>query len=104
MRRLICLGLALLGVPTGAAPAMAAGADLAPLLSRQIARCWNPPPGTSGSVTVRFDLTQDGHVAGAPRVLGLASVGVAKAAQHAITFCQPYKLPPERFSDWQHAV
>ena len=51
---------------------------------------------------MRFDLTQDGHVVGKPIVSGLASQGVAAAAQHAVTFCQPYKLPPERFSDWQH--
>jgi colicin import membrane protein len=73
------------------------------LLSAQIARCWNPPPGTTGSITVRFDLTQDGHVAGKPKANGLAAKGFADAAIHAVTFCEPYRLPPERYSDWQHA-
>jgi hypothetical protein len=88
-----------------ASPAFAAGAnDLAPLLSHQIARCWNPPAGATGAVTVHFELKQDGTVVGTPRVNGLAAAGVANSAVHAITFCQPYHLPPERFSDWQHAV
>ena len=95
----------LMAVALGPVPALAAaGDDLAPLLSNQVARCWSPPPGSSGTVSVRFDLRQDGSVAGTPVVNGLASAGVATAAVHAIQFCAPYKLPRERFSDWQHVV
>jgi hypothetical protein len=85
-------------------PALAGAADLAPLLSNQIARCWNPPPKSSGAVTVRFDLREDGSVVGTPKVTGLASAGVADSAVHAVKFCAPYHLPRERYTDWQHAV
>jgi len=85
-------------------PAGAASSDLGPLLSNQIARCWNPPQGAQGVVTVRFELSQKGEVVGTPVVSGLANAGVAKAAVHAVEFCQPYRLPRERFSDWQHPV
>lgn len=94
--------LALLLSPAQAA--FAGAADLAPLLSNQIARCWNPPVGASGAVTIRFDLKEDGSVVGMPKVTGLASAGVADSAVHAVKFCAPYHLPRERFSDWQHAV
>lgn len=87
-----------------AVPAEAASSDLGPLLSNQIARCWNPPPGTRGAVTVRFELSEKGEVVGTPIVRGLANAGVANAAIHAVEFCQPYRMPRERFSDWQHPV
>jgi hypothetical protein len=86
-------------------PAFAAStADLSAQLSRQISRCWHPASGATGSVTVRFELSADGGVVGTPRVTGLASTGFAAGAINAVKLCQPYRLPPERFSDWQHAV
>lgn len=96
--------IALLALVLTMVPASAASADLGPLLSNQIARCWNPPPGSKGAVTVRFELSEAGEVVGTPVVRGLANAGVAKAAVHAVEFCQPYRLPRERFSDWQHPV
>jgi hypothetical protein len=95
------VGLTLLAA---CAPATAAGPnDLGPLLSSAIGRCWNPPPHSSGSVTVRFDLNQDGSVNAVPRVIGLASAGVAKSAVQAIELCAPYRLPADRYTDWHHA-
>ncbi len=83
--------------------AQAAPVDLGQFLSSAIGRCWNPPPNATGSVTVRFDLNQDGTISGVPRVIGLASACVAKSAVHAIDFCAPYHLPPERYTDGHHA-
>ena len=91
----------LLAMVTSAA---AAPTDIGQMLQDSVERCWNPPVGASGTVTVHFELQTDGHVVGTPKVNGFASAGVGKAAVHAVTFCQPYRLPPERFSDWQHAV
>ena len=98
---LVAAGLAA-ALTLGAAPA--APNDMAQQLSAQIGRCWNPPRGATGSVTVHFELSQDGGVNGTPRVTGLASVGVAKSAVDAIKLCQPYRLPADRYSDWRHAV
>lgn len=84
--------------------AIAATPEIEQSLRMAVARCWNPPPRASGAVTVRFELQANGSVVGTPRVTGLASPGVAKAAIHAVQFCQPYRLPQERFSDWQHAT
>ena len=96
--------LFLLMLPAMAGPALAAPTDIAQMLQDSVGRCWSPPAGASGTVTVHFELQTDGHVVGTPKVNGFASAGVGKAAVHAVTFCQPYRLPPERFSDGQHAV
>lgn len=96
--------LLLLLLPLMVTPSVAAPADIAQMLHDSVARCWSPPAGASGTVTVHFELQTDGHVVGKPKVNGFASAGVGKAAAHAVTFCQPYRLPPERFPDWQHAV
>jgi TonB family protein len=102
MNRTLLALLALLVLP--GMPARAASTDLGPLLSNQIARCWNPPAGARGTVIVRFELSEKGEVVGTPVVSGLANAGVARAAVHAVQFCQPYRMPRERFSDWQHPV
>ena len=99
MRLVLFLACALVSLP-----ALAASGDLSSLLSQQISRCWHPAPGASGAVTVRFELDRDGKLVGMPRITGLASSGFAAGALNAVKLCQPYRLPPERFSDWQHAV
>ena len=91
-------------LPLIVTPAVAAPTDIGQMLRDNVARCWNPPAGASGTVTVHFELQLDGKLVGVPKVNGFASPGVGKAAIHAVQFCQPYRLPPERFTDWQHAV
>jgi TonB family protein len=98
------LVLPLVAVALGCGAAHAAPAALGPELSAQIIRCWTPPPGASGAVTLRFELRRDGTVEGTPRVSGLANAGFAESALAAVKRCQPYHLPPARFEDWQHAV
>ncbi len=86
-------------------PALAASpADMFALLRNQAARCWNPPLGAAGNVTVNVELGRDGRIVGHPTTSGLANPGVIQAAVRAVNLCQPYRLPPERFSDWQHAA
>jgi hypothetical protein len=96
-----------LGGALGAAPALAAApppVDLGPTLTAMVGRCWHPPQGASGAVTIRFELGQDGAVVGKPKANGLANAGVAAAAINAVKLCQPYRLPPTRFTDWQHST
>ena len=99
------LRLAVLLIAVGVVgPAFAMPPDVEVMLANAASRCFSPPPGARGTVTVSFDLDNHGHVVGTPRVDGFTSPGVGRAAVHAVTMCQPYSLPPTRFSDWQHAV
>jgi hypothetical protein len=98
------LGLSLLVLPLLASPAWAMAPDMAHALVVRVARCFSPPAGATGSVTVSFELDRAGRVIGTPRVDGFTSPGVGKAAVHAVLLCEPYSsLPPTRFTDWQHA-
>jgi hypothetical protein len=98
-----CISVLLSGLML-ASPALAMPLDIAGPLQAEVLRCWTPPAGASGKVTVSFDLDENGRLVGPPRVDGFASRGVAQAAVHAVNFCAPYHLPQFRFSDWQHAT
>ncbi|MDR3474529.1 MAG: hypothetical protein P4M09_23005 [Devosia sp.] len=102
MRRLF-VPLAWIGTAHATPAATAAPPDIEQALHDAVARCWNPPAKAIGSAAVRFELRRDGSVVGIPVASGLANAGVAKAAVRAVQFCQPYRLPAERFTDWQHA-
>jgi hypothetical protein len=93
----------------GAANAMTA--DLADALKSQIYQCWSPPVGApnANDLVVDFDLklNPDGSVVSAdsaslsnsnPNSYNRAA---AFAANSAIYKCQPYKLPPDRYSQWR---
>jgi hypothetical protein len=84
-----------------ATPAAAAQIDLVATLRAAIARCWNPPPGTKGSVRVMFSLNRNGTVAGQPAVSG-GNSRLAAAAAQAILACAPYRLPVSSYSVWQN--
>jgi hypothetical protein len=98
-------GLALLLLaPLMVTPTYAMAPDMAHDLVVRVARCFSPPRGATGTVTVSFELDRAGRVIGTPRVDGFASPGVGEAAVHAVLLCEPYSsLPPTRFTDWQHA-
>ncbi len=91
----------------GAANAMTA--DLADALKSQIYQCWSPPVGApnANDLVVDFDLalnpdgtpgraTSDALSSGNPYTRA-----AAEAARRAIFQCQPYKLPPDRYSQWR---
>jgi outer membrane biosynthesis protein TonB len=91
----------------GAANAMTA--DLSDALKSQIYQCWSPPVGAPNpdDLVVDFDLTlnPDGSAAGATsdamRSGNPYTRAAAEAARRAIFQCQPYKLPPDRYSQWR---
>jgi len=91
----------------GAANAMTA--DLADALKSQIYQCWSPPVGApnANDLVVDFDLTlnPDGTPGRADSdALNSANPftrAAAEAARRAIFQCQPYKLPPDRYSQWR---
>lgn len=78
-------------------------------LRAQIARCWNPPVGVleAGQLLVRIgmELNPDGTLAAPPMLLNGSPDPIftvaAEAAIRAVNACQPYYLPPEKFSAWQ---
>ncbi|HEY1708890.1 MAG TPA: hypothetical protein VGG10_11550 [Rhizomicrobium sp.] len=89
-------------------------ADLSTALASQIMACWSPPVGApnGADLVVDFDLflNQDGSVARPPQLVGNSASDVARspytraaaeAARRAIYTCAPYKLPANRYSDWQ---
>jgi colicin import membrane protein len=89
-------------------------ASLVDALRSQIARCWNVgaisggPNAADSVVDFQVQLNRNGSVAS----LALASGSVARAAvnpytraaaeaaSRAIYECQPYRLPPDRYSEW----
>lgn len=87
-------------------------ADIADALRSQIKNCWSPPVGAPDArdLIVDFDLNlnPDGSVARVSLTPGsaLAASGnaytraAAEAASRAIYQCQPYRLPPDRYSLW----
>lgn len=92
----------------------AATADLQTALASQIMACWSPPVGApnANDLVVDFDLflNQDGSVAQPPQLTGNSPSDVvrnpytraaAEAARRAIYTCAPYKLPANRYGDWQ---
>jgi hypothetical protein len=92
----------------------AATADLQTALASQIMACWSPPVGApnANDLVVDFDLflNQDGSVAQPPQLTGNSPADVARnpytraaaeAARRAIYTCAPYKLPANRYGDWQ---
>ena len=88
-------------------------ADLADALKSQIFRCWSPPTGAPDArdLIVDFDLSlnPDGTVARLSMTPATAAQAAgngytraaAEAASRAVYQCQPYRLPPERYSVWR---
>ncbi len=87
--------------------------DLVDALRNQISQCWSPPVGAPHPETliVEFELflNRDGSVAQPPQLTANSSAAVANnpymraaadAARRAIYMCEPYKLPADRYSQW----
>jgi type IV secretory pathway VirB10-like protein len=88
-------------------------ADLSSALSSQVQQCWSPPVGAPDprKLVVDFDLflNQDGSIAQPPQLVGNSAAAAAsdpyvraaaEAARRAIYTCAPYKLPADRYSQW----
>ena len=97
----------------GAGLANAMTADIRDALRSQIAPCWSPPVGAPSpdQLVVDFDLflRVDGSVAQPPQLTADSAAraardpytrAAAEAARRAITVCAPYKLPADRYSQW----
>jgi hypothetical protein len=88
-------------------------ADIADALRGQIYKCWSPPTGAPDprDVIVDYDLflNPDGSVGRLQMTPGTAMAAAgnpytraaAEAASRAIYTCAPYRLPPDRYSQWR---
>lgn len=89
-------------------------ADLASALQSEIYRCWSPPMGAPHpeKLIVTFDLflNRDGSIAQPPQLTSNSAAAMGgdpymraavEAARRAIYTCAPYKLPADRYSQWQ---
>jgi outer membrane biosynthesis protein TonB len=98
----------------GFGPQTAMTMDLQDSLRSQIQQCWSPPVGAPHpeELVVEFELflKPDGSVAQPPQLSAESQAAVARdsftraaaeAARRAIYTCAPYKLPADRYSQWQ---
>lgn len=90
-------------------------ADLRALLQSEIYKCWSPPVGSPHPeqliVQFRLHLNRDGSVARAPDLADTALPpnnpymrAAIEAARRAIYTCAPYKLPTNRYNQWQDLI
>jgi outer membrane biosynthesis protein TonB len=98
----------------GFGPQTAMTMDLQDSLRNQIQQCWSPPVGAPHpeELVVQFDLflKPDGSVAQPPQLSAESESAAAhdsftraaaEAARRAIYTCAPYKLPADRYNQWQ---
>jgi outer membrane biosynthesis protein TonB len=91
--------------------------DLVDALRNQIEQCWSPPAGAPHAeqlaVDVELSLNPDGSVARTPQLTAQSRADVAAnpfmraaadSALRAIYVCAPYKMPQDRYADWQDSV
>lgn len=101
----------------GAGAGTAMTADLASLLQSMIYRCWSPPVGAPHPerliVIYELFLNRDGSVAQTPQLTPQSKAAAAgdpymaaaaDAAYRAIYACSPYRLPPDRYSQWRNVT
>jgi len=83
-------------------------------LRSQLARCWNVDPGAPDPAAlvfrVKMFLNEDGTVAGAPQLLDQGRLAdpyfraATESAKRAVQMCQPYELPPEKYTTWAEII
>lgn len=99
---------ATLGVATGTQGARMTQSEI-DALRAQITRCWVIPTGWTTprevTVSVRFQLNQDGTVAGMPEVVEYPASQYGPVAGdnaiRAVMQCGPYALPAEKYEQWK---
>lgn len=102
----------LLGAPEGKDRTLSA-TEIDMLISRitqRVEECYRPPVGAVAGleglrVTLIFDLRPDGTLVGPPKAIRQdgtrAEPAAAEAAERAVTACQPYDLPKDKYEFWK---
>jgi hypothetical protein len=84
-------------------------ADDKALLAGSVQRCWNPPAGVAGNVSIFFRLDRSGAVSGTPQTVrdmakDREDAALEAAAKRAVLKCQPYTLPAENYNSWSEVI
>jgi colicin import membrane protein len=92
----------------------AATMDIQAAFLQQMRDCWNFPAGAPDpeELIVEMDirLTPDGHLAGQPELSSATRAAMnsdpfmraaGEAALRAVSICEPYRLPQDRYSAWR---
>lgn len=95
------------GQPTGRDDRMSAS-EIDAFIA-QVSRCWTPPVGGIGAesivVKLHIELREDGRLAKPPQVANSGSspffTPAADSAVRAVLQCEPYRMPPGKFSHWR---
>ncbi|MBL4618086.1 MAG: hypothetical protein JKY46_10345 [Robiginitomaculum sp.] len=87
------------------------------LLRSQMYRCWRAPMDAPNPealmVRIRLRLSPDGSLQGTPEVLNQGQIdrsndpfwrAAANSARRAVIKCQPYLLPPEKYTNWKETI
>ncbi len=86
---------------------------LAGLMRQAVSRCWNINAGVDGiqNMVVKIDVrfSASGDIIGQPRVVNSQPSPIfrdaANSAVRALVQCQPYALPPDKFTGgWEHMI
>jgi hypothetical protein len=90
-------------------------ADLRTALLSEIAKCWSPPVGAPHPekliVQYQLHLNRDGSIARAPELADTSLPpdnpymrAAIEASRRAIYTCAPFKLPANRYTQWQDII
>ncbi len=84
-------------------------ADVKASLAGSVQRCWSPPAGVKGNVSIFFRLDRSGAVSGTPQTVrdfakDKENVRLEAAARRAVLKCQPYALPAESYDSWSEVI
>lgn len=83
----------------------------------QMRRCWNVPLGAANAeeliVTMQVFLKPDGYLMRKPELVpngrfgggrNTAYIAAAESASRAIIQCQPFQMPPDKYSSWRELL
>lgn len=109
--------------PLEEAPTIGAGLQTGLTMSEvdafkvQMQRCWNVPLGAANAeeliVTMQVFLKPDGYLLQRPQLVqdgrfggnrNAAYIAAAESASRAIIQCQPFQMPPEKYSSWRELL
>ena len=94
-------------------PVMASQADLARVrqaITPCLRKAWVPGRARPARATLKWRLDEDGRLVGAPEIIdppgtnAWSAPPAAEAALRAVSACEPFRLPPDKYHLWKEIV